>query len=516
MEGRAPPTQPGVDGLRAAEAARRLAVEGPNELPRPAEPSLARRLAGQLLDPLALVLAAAAGASVLVLGHTAEGVAIAAIVVLNIAIATSQEQRAAGAVAALERLTAPVARVRRDGASLVVPARDVVRDDVVELAAGDRVPADVVLLEASSLAVDEALLTGESLPADKVVGGGSDASALPADRHGDAFAGTLVVRGRGVGRVTRTGARTQVGAIASTLESVTTPPLVAELRRVAARMSALAIGLGTLLVPILWARGDEGEGRLAGAVLGGVALAVAAIPEGLPTIVTSSLALGARRMAERGAIVRQLAAIEALGAADVICTDKTGTLTTGRLTVAGATPARGLAPELWLACTRCNDAAGDVGDPVDVALLVAARDAGVAGPIGRRTAEQPFDAGRRTMATVHEVDGQPVLSLKGAPESVLPRCRAGVTRRSLEAASLDMARDGLRVLAVAGAPVDDLEAVDLDPLGLVAFHDPLRPSAVEAVARCRAAGIRVVLVTGDHLGTAVATATAAGIPGTSR
>lgn len=502
-----------LDGLTQEAAAQRLADDGPNELPTAPEPRLAVRVARQVLDPLSLVLLAASLASIAVLGHTAEGLAIAAIVVLNVTIGTAQERRASSAVAALEDLTAPTARVRRSGRTAVIPARHLVVGDVVELAAGDRVPADLTLLEAVSLAVDEAILTGESLPATKLVGEPSRPDVPLGDRAGDAFASTLVVRGRGIGLVTRTGADTAVGAIATSLGRATPPPLVAELRSVAARMSTLAIVLGALLVPVVLARAGDDPDPVVTAVLAGVALAVAAIPEGLATIVTTSLALGARRMAARGAIVRRLPAIEALGAADVICSDKTGTITTGKLTVSAVIFAAGRDDEFWQASLRCNDAVGGMGDPIDVALRAAAEQAGAAHPGGTRVAERPFDADTRTMTTVHQVGDTAILSVKGAPEDVLRRCQPGPARQQLESAYTSLATEGLRVLALAAASTDDMDSIALEPLGLAAFHDPLRPSAIDAIAQCRAAGIRVVLVTGDHIDTARSVASAAGIEG---
>ena len=463
----------------------------------------------QLAEPLTLVLAVAAVSTVALLRDVPEGSAIAAIVILNVAIGVTQERRAQTAIDGLASLTAPTARVRRNGRSIVVPAAAVVRGDVVELAAGDRVPADLELVEAVSLALDEALLTGESVPAEKIAGHVAPPSAVLGDRAGEAFAATLVVRGRGVGRVTAVGAATEVGAIAAAVGVETEPPLVRELRGVARRLGAIAVALGAVLTVVIWAR----HGGAAEGVIAGVALAVAAVPEGLPTVVTSALALGARRMAQRGAIVRRLPAMQALGSATVICTDKTGTLTTGRLAVAHVVAAAEGERELWVAALRCNDADADVGDPVDVALRSAAQKRGVSEGEGTRLAERPFDAETRLMATVHLTATGTVLSVKGAPEVVLARCRPGAERDHLEAAVPALARSGLRVLAVATAATADLDAGDLQPRGLVTFHDPLRPSAVDTVARCRRAGIRLVVVTGDHLATAQAVAAEAGLDG---
>ena len=488
-----------------------MAVAGPNVLPSAPAPTLARRVGRQLADPLTFVLVVVAVLTLAVLRQVPEGSAIAAIVVLNVGIGVTQERRAQAAIDDLEQLTAPTARVRRSGRSVAVPASEVVVGDVVELSPGDRVPADLVLVEAASLAIDEALLTGESVAADKVAGRRVADGAVLADRVGDAFAGTLVVRGRGVGVVEATGAGTQVGGIAAALGEESTPPLVRELAAVARRVSVIAATLGGLLTLTVLVR----HGGVTEAVLAGVALAVAAVPEGLAAVVTTALALGARRMARRGAIVRRLPAMEALGAASVICTDKTGTLTTGHLTVADVVAVPATEAELWDAALRCNDVVGDIGgaagDPVDLAL----RDAAVARshpvPDGARIAERPFESDTRSMATVHRTPTGPVLSVKGAPEVVLPRCRPGPGRAELETSVAGLARNGLRVLAFASARTDDLDATDLDALGLIAFSDPLRASATAAVNECRRAGIRLVLVTGDHLATARSVALDAGL-----
>ena len=241
-------------GMTEEAAAQQLARDGPNQLPAPDEPSLAARALHHALEPLSPVLVAAALASILVLAHTLEGLAIAAIVVLNVSISTVQERRAASAIAALDDLTAPTAHVVRSGRSTVLPAADLVRGDLVELAAGDRVPADVVLVEAASLAIDEALLTGESFPADKRASAHGSGGPASTDRADQAFAGTLVVRGHGQGIVTHTGAFTELGAIASSLRTNEDPPLVRDLRQVAARMSVLAIVVGVALVPIVLPR----------------------------------------------------------------------------------------------------------------------------------------------------------------------------------------------------------------------------------------------------------------------
>ena len=494
-------------GLNGEDAARRLAADGPNSLPVRPTPSAAWRVARQLTEPLTFVLVVVAFITLAVLHEVPEGAAIAAIIFLNVAIGVTQERRAEAAIGELEQLTAPTARVRRDGRSITIPAAEVVSGDLVELAAGDRVPADLVLVEAASLAVDEAMLTGESVAAEKEQGRRADEGTALGDRAGEAFAGTLVVRGRGLGSVIATGRRTQIGAIASALGHETTPPLVRELGSVARRTSVLAAVLGMLLTGTVLVR----DGTLTEALVAGVALAVAAVPEGLATVVTTALALGARRMARRGAIVRRLAAMEALGAATVICTDKTGTLTTGTLTVTEVLAVPGEEPAMWDAALRCNDAGSGVGDPVDLALQAEAATRRHPAPLGVRIAERPFDATTRSMCTVHRTVRGPVLSLKGAPEAVLPRCRPAPERTVLEEAVTRLGRAGLRVLALASGDTADLDSGDLRSLGLVAFSDPLRPSARSAVEECRKAGIRLTLVTGDHLSTAKAIALEAGL-----
>lgn len=499
-------------GLEEAEATRRLARDGPNELPRPRPPSLAGRVGRQLADAQSLLLLLAGSATLAVLREIPEGVAILAILVLNVAVGVGQEARADRAVAALRALTAPMAKVRRAGATRRVPAAEVVVGDLVEVAAGDRMPADLRLLSSSRLGVDESALTGEALPAEKEAGLDTGPDVALGDRRGELFAGTLVVRGQGAGVAERTGARTEVGRIAGSLRAPGKAPLERELAHVSRRIGLIAISLGALVVVVGLSRVATGAISVGDVVLTGVALAIAAVPESLAAAVTTALALGARRMAGLGVIVRRLAAIEGLGATTVIASDKTGTLTTGRLAVVETAPADGRGEQLTLAALRCNDARGDVGDPVDVALRVAAERAGARLPGGeRRLAERPFDPATRSMAVVSATADGPLLTVKGAPEVVLARCRPGPDTERLAATVRPLAARGLRVLAFAEASTDDVDAEGLRPLGLVGLRDELRRSARAAVDDCRAAGVRVVMVTGDHADTARAVATEAGI-----
>jgi Ca2+-transporting ATPase len=373
-----------------------------------------RRVAAQFTRAFTLLLLAAAVVSIVVLREPVEGGAILAIVFLNTAIAVVQEERAAGAIRALRALTSPTARVFRSGQLQILPAAELVPGDTVRLEAGDRVPADVELVESESFAVDESNLTGESVPAEK------DARRRAEDgapwRSGQA-------------RPSR--AHWQSAEMPSPSSVAPAPPrrwfprlpprerpdapLEREVRDASWKIATFAIGLGILIALIAWRRG--GEDALGDGIFAGVALAIAAVPEGLLTVVTTALALGAHRMARRGAIVRRLSAIEGLGATSVLCVDKTGTLTEGALSVAAALPVSGREKAFWEASLRCNNASEEAGDPVDLALVREARKLGYESPAGHRAAEAPFDTATRTMATVHVVDGRgSVLSLKGAPK----------------------------------------------------------------------------------------------------
>jgi Ca2+-transporting ATPase len=458
------------------------------------------------------VLLVTAGVTVFALDETGEGLAILAIVVLNTAIATVQEARAERAISALSSLASPSARVRRDGRLVMISSSEVVADDIVEVEAGDRVPADIELIEVVAMSIDESILTGEAFPVDKLalIDGHGEARD---DHESLAFAGTLVLRGRGAGRVRHTGARTQLGRIATQLGHERLPPLVFELRRTAAIMSAISVTLGALFLPLAYWRGHPHGARFVDALLASVALAVAAIPEGLSTVVVGALALGARRLASRGAIVRNLPAIEALGATTVLCTDKTGTLTTGELAIAGVDIVAGLDEPFWRAAAGANDAVDGLGDPLDVVLLDEAQRQGARDDRSTRLAELPLDASTKSMTVIHQTSDGPRLWIKGAPEVVLARCRPGEEVVRLYDAVDDLTARGYRVLALADAETSDVLSNELRALGVVAFTDTIRESAAPAAAALRRAGVRVVVVTGDHAATARAIASAVGIGG---
>ncbi len=532
-------------GLTPEEATRRLEAQGPNELPEPKRDAFLPRLGRHLAEPMAILLVVAAAVSGLGLGHRLEGVAILAIVALNAVIGLVQEGRAERALAALRRMETPHARVRRGGAEAVVPAREVVPGDVVLLAAGDRVPADLRLLETASLEVDESVLTGESLPVPKDATRPPQAGVGLAERPWMAYSGTLVTRGAAVAEVVETGPRTEFGSIAATLAGRSQDtPLQVELRALTTRLGAIAVAVAVAVFGLTLLRTGAGEAGLQQAFLSAVALAVAAVPEGLATVVTVSLALGVRRMAAHGAIVRRLPAVETLGATTLILTDKTGTLTQNRMrleavVVPGAQEAMAAdlpadaGERVMQIAVLCSDATLDppVGDPLEVALLEAAGSERVdrlrrAIP---RVGWIPFEAKRRRMVTVHREGDGALLLVKGAPETILQRS-ARVVRSDGQLAPLDedervrlteaaesLAARGARVIALARrslpAPPEDpaTEDHDLDLVGLVGLRDPVRPEAAGAVAEAAAAGIRIVMVTGDHPGTAAAIAAETGL-----
>ena len=538
----------GVDtdiGLPSPEAARRLAGSGPNELDEEPARSPLVAFAAQLTNTMTVVLSGAAVITALI-GETTDAVVIAMIVVLDAVVGFVQEHRAERAMAALRRLTADEAVVRRDGRPTTVPVARVVPGDVVMLTAGDVVPADCRLVESAGLRVNEAALTGESEPAVKVVHPIADAP-VPADRRNMAHRGTAVTYGRGAGVVVATGMDTELGRIAALLRSHSSDSTPLQ-RRLARLGRGLAMGAALVSAAVFGAGVAAGE-AVDEMFLTAVSVAVAAIPEGLPAVVTVALALGARRMAERNAIVRTLPAVETLGSITVICTDKTGTLTQNRMlvekvwTAAGGereVTGDGYAPfgevsggeadadlvRLARAAAACNDAvlhaptaAGGewtiTGDPTEGALAAFAAKAGADRPPAR-LAEVAFDAVRRRMTTAHaDDDGGVWVASKGALEALTPN----LDRVADEAVAVAArwAAGGHRVLALADrrlrrlpdAP-DDLER-DLRLAGLVAIADPPRVTAAASIAACHDAGITPVVITGDDPRTAAAIATRLGV-----
>lgn len=495
-------------GITAAEAAERLAANGANELVREEPTSPWAIFAGQFASPVIWLLLGACVVSAL-LGQIADAVAIGIIVVINGFVGFFQEYRAERAVLALRSMTAPRARVVRDGRPMVIPAAEVVPGDILLLEAGDLVAADARVVEAHVLTVNEALLTGESAPVEKNTEQ-SAADAPLAERRDTVFSGTAISNGTGTAEVFATGMKTELGKIAHLLASAeeSETPLQGRLARVSRMLLYVCIGIVAVVAVAGLLRGIG----LLDVFLSAVSLAVAAVPEGLPAVVTIALALGVQRMASRHVLVRRLPAVETLGCATVICTDKTGTLTTGVMTVRelwGADHAK-----LLDAAAACSDATldederGGVGDPTEVALLAAAAARGIHRADIERTRPRalvnPFDSERKRMSILRE-DG--VLYLKGAVEVVLARCKAGT--EGAAAANAQMAERGLRVLAVAiGKTADES---DLRLLGLVGIADPPRTEAIDAVAQARRAGVKTVMITGDHPTTARAIARELGI-----
>ena len=561
----------GEQGLSRQEAAERLARYGPNALQEAPAPTFWQLLWGQFTNFLILILIAASVLSLL-LGDVLEAVAILAIVMLNAVIGVVQESRAEGALRALRKLAAPQAEVIRDGERIAVPTEELVPGDLVLLQTGNRVPADIRLTETYNLRIEEASLTGESQPVAKRAEGLVDGAAPLGDRRNMAFMGTTVTSGRGAGVVVATGMHTQIGLIATMIQSYKAEPtpLQRRLDDLGRTLGWIALGVCGLVFLAGWWQGRP----LLDMLITAVSLAIAAVPEGLAAVVTVCLALGMQRMVRRHALLRRLPAVEALGSATIICSDKTGTLTQNTMTVTrlyldgeevrvtglGYEPqgefyrdGRRLDPAseadllmLLRIGALCNDArlveGGEengrrlwriLGDPTEGALLVAAAKAGL-GPQALagcpRVAEVPFTAERKRMTTIHRMgDGQLVAYVKGAPEGVLAcsdrllergvvRALTAADREQLLTANRQMAAQALRVLGLAYRPLDALPE-EVDPsleqglifVGLQGMIDPPRPEVAPAVALAKQAGIRTVMITGDYPQTAAAVAREIGL-----
>ncbi len=532
-------------GLDTAEAERRLLAQGANEIEESGGRSVVFILLQQFSDFMILVLLAAAVVSGIV-GEPLDAMAILVIVFLNAVMGAVQEFRAERAMAALRRLGAPAARVIRDGTVTTIPATELVAGDLLQLEAGDLLAADLRLLEGTDLQMDEAVLTGESQAVDKKVETLSDSQLPLGDRSNMAWRGTQVTRGRGRGVVVATGMASEIGRIARLLQtekSVKTP-LQKRLARFGRQLGLVVLAICALIFVAGLLQGQP----LLLMFLTAVSLAVAAIPEALPAVVSISLAIGARMMSDRNALVRRLPAVETLGSVTYICSDKTGTLTENRMTLEQlvidgrrlsmkqmALSEGPLRNRVGEALALCNNVSGPgaspVGDPTEVALFVAAEGMGFSRETLIRTrpriAEIPFDSERKCMTTMHRGRTGAVVYLKGAPEVVVGRCSTRWT--SAGPVPLDggavlseaqvLAAEGYRVLALAfqelaGCPEEPSAAIPeqgLNFLALAALIDPPRPEAKQSVAECRGAGITPVMITGDHPGTARAIAVRLGI-----
>ncbi|WP_282605541.1 cation-transporting P-type ATPase [Pelagibius sp. Alg239-R121] len=552
-------------GLNEPEAKRRLDVAGPNRLPQAKRRGAVRRFLAQFRNLLIYVLLAAAVVTAF-LGHWIDAQVILAVVLINAVIGYVQEGKAEKALDAIRDMLAPSASVIRSGSRKTVAAQDVVPGDIVLIEAGDRVPADLRLFDVRGLKIDEAILTGESVPVTKDMH--PTAAAVPlGDRASMAFSGTLATYGQGKGVVVATGSQTEIGRISGMLAGVTTlqTPLLRQMAVFAKWLTGGILVLAAFVLAFGFLVRSYGFSEIFMAVVG---LSVAAIPEGLPAILTITLAIGVQGMARRNAIVRRLPAIETLGSVSVICSDKTGTLTRNEMTVASiafdaqilSVTGVGYAPqgrflldgrevaaqedlqltEICRAALLCSDAhlreaeGGWVidGDPTEGALLVAACKAGFDPAFQRQSWPRrdaiPFDSQHRFMASLHhDHEGRALILAKGAPERILEMCanqrdsngEVALDRVYWDACIAEIAGRGQRVLAVATKPADlpqiDLQFGDVETgltfLGLFGLIDPPRAEAVAAVAECRAAGIQVKMITGDHAGTAAAIARQLGL-----
>ncbi len=560
-------------GLSPEQIAQRKKQYGPNQLPEAPPRSAWRVFLAQFKSILIMILIGAATLAALI-GNTKDALVILAVVLINATVGFYQEYRAEQSLAALKGMLPVRARVRREGKKIEVAAEDLVPGDVVLLEAGDPVPADGRLLLAAGLEVDESALTGESLPVGKQL----DALQAPdiplAERSNMLYMNTLLTRGRAEIIVTATGAQTEMGQLSQELAATTEvpTPLQLQLDQLGKRLGAIALTLVGLLSALALWRGDS----LAHIALDAIALAVAAMPEGLPVVVTVTLALGMRNMARHRAIVKRLASVETLGCTTVICSDKTGTLTlnqmtaraffyqgarfdvsgegylgNGEISAAGAVGSASGLPDLHallLPLVACNDSRVDdgkvIGDPMEAALLVLAHKGGLA-PAQivetlPRLAEIPFDAAHKFMATFHREDGQVRMFVKGAPDVLLALCTQGLNasakdtegaegpldlaaRQQIEAHYAELGNQGLRGLLVASRSIPDgaFDAAgdlaawvnELSFVGLIGLMDPPRAEAKVAIAECRAAGISVKMITGDHQLTASAIAAELGLKG---
>ena len=535
------------DGLSPAEAAKRLERDGPNRLAGKPPVPLWKRFFGEMKDPMIIILLAAAAISGLTAIYSGESFAdviiILLVVILNAALGVFQESKAEKAIEALQKMTAATSKVLRDGKHMSVKSEELVVGDVVLLEAGDAVPADGRILESASLKIEEAALTGESVPVNKYIdllNLEDSAKDVPlGDRKNMVYMGSTVVYGRRAAVITATGMATEMGKIASALDSTAEgeTPLQRKLNQLGKVLSWMVLGICAFIFAFSVLReGDFSGQTLLSTFMVAVSLAVAAIPEGLATVVTLVLSMGVTKMSKRNAVIRRLTAVETLGCTQIICSDKTGTLTQNKMTVVehyGEDESL-----LATAMALCSDATvgedGNAqGEPTEAALVNYATSL----QLDKRTLEEqtprvgeaPFDSGRKMMSTVHRTDSGFLQYTKGAPDEVLKRCdtvlengRAvpltDAKRQEILAANKAMADQALRVLSAAFRTHDAMpdcapEALEqhLTFVGLTGMIDPIRPEVRDAIAECKGAGIRAVMITGDHRDTAVAIAKQLGI-----
>ena len=535
-----------LDGLTSHEAARRLEEHGPNKLKEAQKATLLQRFIEQLKDPMLIILLCAAAVSAvtsLIEGESmAEVIIILIVVLLNAVLGVYQESKAEAAIEALQTMTAATSKVLRDGKHVTLHSDELVPGDIVLLEAGDSVPADGRILESASLKIEEAALTGESVPVNKIIDkllpaeGGKDVPL--GDRKNMCYMGSTVVYGRGRMVITDTGMDTEMGKIAGALAATQDEqtPLQRKLDELGRTLSKLVLGICVFIFIFnLITHGEFSLDAILSTFMVAVSLAVAAIPEGLATVVTVVLSIGVTNMSKRNAVIRRLTAVETLGCAQVICSDKTGTLTQNKMTVVEHVGDEAL---LATAMALCSDAEyaeeGALGEPTEAALVNYAAAVGLKKTDLEarqpRVDEAPFDSGRKMMSTLHAAGDAFVQYTKGAPDVILGRCTkfwdgekavpmTEEKRAEILNANKAMADKALRVLAAAMRPWSQnphnndpafLEQ-DLCFIGLTGMIDPVRPEVKPAIVECREAGIRPVMITGDHKDTAVAIATELGI-----
>ena len=537
----------GAEGLTTAQAEERLIQYGPNKLKDAEKPTLIQRFVEQLKDPMLIILMIAAGVSavtsILADESLAEVVIILIVVLLNAVLGVLQESKAEAAIEALQTMTAATCKVFRDGKQIILHSDQLVPGDVVVLEAGDAVPADGRIIEHASLKIEEAALTGESVPVNKAIealGLKDGQEDIPlGDRKNMCYMGSTVVYGRGKAVVTTTGMDTEMGKIAGALAAAQEEetPLQRRLDELGKTLSKLVLGICVFIFAFnLFMDGSFTLNSILSTFMVAVSLAVAAIPEGLATVVTVVLSIGVTNMSKRSAVIRRLTAVETLGCTQVICSDKTGTLTQNKMTVVEHV---GHTQTLATAMALCSDAylneeGAAEGEPTEAALVNFAKEVGL--PKGKleqatpRVAEAPFDSSRKMMSTIHDLGGSFVQYTKGAPDVVLGRCThvleegqiLPMTREKMDEISRsnkNMADRALRVLAAAQRDWVEKPAEvtpeyleqDLIFVGLTGMIDPVRPEVKAAIEECRSAGIRPVMITGDHKDTAVAIARELGI-----
>ncbi len=514
-------------GLSPAEADKRLAQSGLNELKQKKKTSPLVMLLQQFKDIMILILFGAAAVAAFT-GDLKDAIVILVIVVLNAIAGFIQEYRAEKAMDALKKMSVSPAKVRRDNTIKELSSTHIVPGDIVILEAGNMVPADLRIIETHNLKIDESSMTGESHPVEKKHDPLEDGLAL-ADRHNMAYKNTLVTYGRGVGVAVATGMKTEIGSIAKLLdEAESKTPLQKRLTDFSKKLSIAVLAICVVIYGSGLLRGEDRVQML----LVAISVAVAAVPEALPAVITVTLALGAKKLVRKNALIRKLPAVETLGSVTFICTDKTGTLTQNRMTVtatwvdgnASPIPVAGSAEEALLLAMRLNnDATANeknelTGDPTEVALALYAKEHAKQHDDLPRVHERPFDSDRKMMTTIHEMNGQLLVITKGALEAVLTTGKVADTS-VINEQSEHMAANGQRVLAYSCKLVDKMSNDQLDGLlekdqqflGLAGMIDPPRPEAKAAVAECKTAGIVPVMITGDHPATAKAIASELGI-----